>query len=238
MNTDRKPRDRRRPGRPSSSETAVDVRDELVEAAGELFAELGYRGASVARIAERAGVTPAMVRYYFGTKEGLLEAVLDRVFGRLLERIGDLADEEASSREGSPIGAFIEIYLKAVTSEPWLAGFMVREVLSEATPVRERFVETFASRAVPRVLELFESEMKAGRLRRDLDPRLAFLSVLGMCLFPMIARPVLSQLPSFQGADDMEAELAAHTQRLFLEGAAVSTGEAPPDTLAGTRRKP
>ena len=59
----------RRPGR-------HDTREEILAAARDLFADRGYDGASVRQIATRAGVDPALVHHYFGTKESLFRATI------------------------------------------------------------------------------------------------------------------------------------------------------------------
>jgi AcrR family transcriptional regulator len=55
---------------------AAASRRALLTAAGELFHERGYNGATVREIGERAGVDPALIARYFGGKEGLYLAVL------------------------------------------------------------------------------------------------------------------------------------------------------------------
>jgi AcrR family transcriptional regulator len=65
---------RRRTGRRPGNN---DTRAEILVSARELFAERGYDGASVRQIATRAGVDPALVHHYFGTKESLFRATID-----------------------------------------------------------------------------------------------------------------------------------------------------------------
>lgn len=55
-----------------------DVSIAILDAAERAFAEFGYRGASLRSIAREAGVNQAMVAYYFGSKEGLVHAVIRR----------------------------------------------------------------------------------------------------------------------------------------------------------------
>ena len=62
----------RRPGRPRADET--NLRERLLDAAVECFAGDGIAAASLRNIAIKAGVTPALVHYYFGSKERLLDA--------------------------------------------------------------------------------------------------------------------------------------------------------------------
>jgi AcrR family transcriptional regulator len=63
----------RRPGNPGT-------REAILAAAREAFARHGYAGASVRRIAAAAGVDPALVHHYFGTKDDLFAAALELPF--------------------------------------------------------------------------------------------------------------------------------------------------------------
>jgi AcrR family transcriptional regulator len=60
----------RRPGK-------NDTRAEILVSAREIFAERGYDGASIRQIATDAGVDPALVHHYFGTKESLFRATIE-----------------------------------------------------------------------------------------------------------------------------------------------------------------
>ncbi|HNT89978.1 MAG TPA: TetR family transcriptional regulator, partial [Candidatus Hydrogenedentes bacterium] len=59
-------------------ERPLDTKTVLLDTAGELFAALGFEGASVRAIAERAGTNIAAVNYHFGTKDNLYAEVLRR----------------------------------------------------------------------------------------------------------------------------------------------------------------
>jgi AcrR family transcriptional regulator len=60
--------------RPSREERRRRTEATILEAARELFAELGYERATIRGVASRAGVDPALVMQYFGSKEGLFSA--------------------------------------------------------------------------------------------------------------------------------------------------------------------
>ena len=58
-------------------------RERILEAAEQVFGDAGFAGASLRAIVRRAHVNLATVYYYFGSKNGLMEAVLKRRFGPL-----------------------------------------------------------------------------------------------------------------------------------------------------------
>ena len=66
-------------GRPGKGDGETETRDRILQAAEDRFARDGYSGATVRAIAQAAGITPAMIHYYFGSKEKLYHAVLERI---------------------------------------------------------------------------------------------------------------------------------------------------------------
>lgn len=200
---------RRRPGRPARRKGGADPREALLDAAGRLFAERGPGSHSLRAVAAAAGVTPAMVHYYFGDKRGLADALLERALARLLVRVSSVRRFEDLP----------ETIIHAFGAEPWIPSLLVREVLSEEGRFRERFIESYASKVSRIVPGMLQGEMAAGRLRRDLDPRLAFVSLAGMMGFAFLARPVLEVVLGIRYDAAFLDRFAEHTRRLFLEGA-------------------
>jgi len=214
-------RTRRRPGRPArrpgEEARGDEVRARLLRVAQELFAERGYAAVSVRALARAAHVSPAMIAYYFRDKAGLLDAVVDDVFERLIGQLRELAAEAPAG--GDAAERFIRLYVATLAREPWLPSFLVREVLAGDPARRARFVARFPARLAPVVLPLLQREAASGRLRADLDPALTLLSVIGMCAFPFLVQPLLGAILDYRLDEDFRARLADHTTRLFLDGA-------------------
>lgn len=215
-------RSTRQPGRPPS-EARPETREALLEAANRLFARHGAGEVSLRRLATEAGVTPAMVHYYFGGKEGLYDAMLERAFARVIEGASALAarGRGEGDRSGDVLQNLLELLTSTFAAEPWLPTLVVREVLSEGGRFRERFVRDYASRMAELLPGLMRAEIDAGRFRSDLDPRLAFLSFMGMAVFPFVARPVVEPALGIEYDADFLRRFVAHTHRLFVEGAGV-----------------
>jgi AcrR family transcriptional regulator len=181
------------------------------------FAAQGYAAVSVRALARAAGVSPGMIAYYFRDKAGLLDAVLEDVFERLLAQVKEIA--AAAPAGGDVTARLIRLYTETLGREPWLPSFLVREVLGGDAARRARFAARFPGRIAPVVLPLLRGEVASGRLRRDLDPMLTVLSLLGMCAFPYLAHPLIGPVLGYELDAAFRGRLAEHTARLFLDGA-------------------
>ncbi len=82
----------------------MGAKEAIVIAADEMFGEVGFDVATTREIAERSGVNKALIHYHFGSKERLLESVLDRYFSRLREEV-----EGALTAEGSLTDRFVHL---------------------------------------------------------------------------------------------------------------------------------
>ncbi len=81
-------------------------------------------------------------------------------------------------------------------------------------PYRAQFVRDFPSRIAPLAIESIRRSIEAGRLRAGLDPRLVFVSCIGMAAMPFIAAPLLERLFGREFARDPE-RLIGHTLEML-----------------------
>jgi TetR/AcrR family transcriptional regulator len=206
-------------GRPrNESNEGIEPRQVLIETAARLFGEQGYAETSLKAVANGAQVTPAMIAYYFKDKPGLLEAVTLSGLERLMAALEAAVDEDESEEAFAP--RFIRTYLSTINESPWIPQILIREVVSRDTPLRQLFIDRFASRALKIVPPRVMAEIESGRLRHDLDPRYTLLSLVGMCLFPYLAQPVLGPLLDYQFDEAFGEQYTNHVLKLFLDGAA------------------
>jgi AcrR family transcriptional regulator len=209
----RKPRRAR--GRPSAGgDTAV--RESLLDAARGLFLARGFAGVSIREIAAEAGATAAMIHYYFGDKLGLYRAMLEAAIGPFRATLARMRAQGAESPVG--IATLIHLYMRTLAANPWVPQLIVQEVLAEGGRFRTQFIEQFAGKLAPLFVEVLEREQAAGRLRRDVDPRLAAISAISLCVFPFVSLPVTSRVLGLSVAGEPLERLAAHTAGVFLNG--------------------
>lgn len=216
-------RKRRKPGRPAlRGRDAEEVKRALVAAARELFTRRGFGEVGIRELSRAAGVTPGMISYYFGGKQGLYEAMLASVFDELLARVRELAAQPAQST--APLAGFVRMYAATLSAQPWLPALLLREVITGDPGVRARFVERFAQRGAVLLPGLVSAEIASGALRKDLDPVLTVLSLVGASVFPFLAYPVLGKTLGYELNAEFAERLASHTTALFLDGARPRAG--------------
>ena len=201
-------------GRPPA-ERDVAVRQQLLSAARNLFAKHGYDAVSTRALAEAAQVNPAMINYYFDNKQGLYEAVIADTVQPLVQRLGALL---AGGDQERPIRTFLEAYMRTLGANPWMPPLILREVVAEGGRLRGWFIQQIASKGGGLLTQLIKREQDAGRLRADLDPSMAALSLVSMAVFPFVAMPVASEVFGMRVREDYLDRLIAHTERLYLEG--------------------
>lgn len=203
----------RRPGRPRGN--APDQRERLLDAALRAYVAQGISATSLRDVAAEAGVTPALLGYYFGGKDALLQAVMDE---RLLPLVAGVGHglQQAEDNAAALVAGLVHGLHAAVARYPWLPGLWVREVLSEGGALRELMLERIAPQ-VPQLLATRLAAIQArGGLNPDLDPRLLVVSLIGLTLFPLAAEPVWRRL--FDAADIDHAALIKHTFALLDRG--------------------
>ncbi|MFJ8578722.1 TetR family transcriptional regulator [Micromonospora sp. NPDC093277] len=131
----------RRPGNP-------DTREAILDAARAAFAERGFDAASIRAIAAAAGVDPALVHHYFGTKEELFRAtvaipldpaeLLPAVLAAGPDQVGERLVRTFLKVWDSPVGAAGLALLRSAVNNEWTAR-LLREFL--VTQVLRRVVE-------------------------------------------------------------------------------------------------
>jgi AcrR family transcriptional regulator len=87
----------------------------MLDAAEAVFGEQGFRGASMERIAERSGVTKALVYQYFASKEGLYASCIERARARLFERIEAVAAAARSPRDR--LASAVDVYFDEIDAD-------------------------------------------------------------------------------------------------------------------------
>lgn len=153
---------------------------EVRDAAARSFAEKGYLGAGTKDIADRLGIRAASLYYYLPSKEAALAAVCEHGITSFIENLRDIIESDQPGRD--KIRAVVANQLSPLRKDP--DGDYVRVFLRHrhelAEPARKQMVG-LAREFQELVQTVFAEGVSKGEFRRDLDPKLAMLALLGLC---------------------------------------------------------
>jgi AcrR family transcriptional regulator len=197
------------PGR--KTETATDAArwrrrkearpSEIGRAALECFAERGFAGSSLDEIAARAGVTKGTLYLYFPNKEALFKEVVRQAL------VPQIAAFEERIKQGAPASHQLEQIIAGwpeIIASPNL-GFIPKLMIAEAgnfPDLAQFYLREVIGRARRLIVGILRRGMARGEFRR-LDPRSAFLSVIGPLLLAVLWRH------SFERHDDAPLDVKA-----------------------------
>lgn len=143
-------------------------RAQVVAAAARTVAEVGYANASLARIAERAGISKSVISYHFAGKDELMTLVATEFFQEAWEHMEPLiaAEETAVGQVRAWVGSQLEYFARHRTR--FLA--MIDVVASHRGPDGSRPFAEAEDEEVEGLTEILRAGQQAGELR-DFDPR-------------------------------------------------------------------
>ncbi len=185
------------------------TRERLLDAAGEVFAERGYRRATVREICRRARVNVASVNYYFKGKEDLYADVLEFAYRQARQKY---PESDLSGRAGSPesrLSGFIRLFLLRILDEgrpAWFGKLMAREIVEPTGALGkmiDRAILPIHGSLGGLVREIVGSRPPDEEIRRHV------FSILGQCLFYRHAWPVIARLYPDVRYDAAEIERTA-----------------------------
>ena len=166
--------------------------DSILDAAEQLFARQGFTATTIKQIGKEAAVNPALLYYYYDSKETLYRAMLQRILGQLLARGVD-AIERASSH-ADRIRAFVRAQARLLGEHPHFPQLLVRELVDHQAAHAEQAITNTAAGAFRRLCEVIEAGQRDGAFRKSLDPRFTAISIIAQVAYFAIARPAVGLL--------------------------------------------
>ncbi len=172
----------------NKEENINTTEQQILEAAKSVFFEKGMDGARMQEIADRAGINKALLHYYFRTKEKLFKHIFENVFQSIFQTVNQSIEQKAD------LFVFIEIfvknYIRVLSQNPYIPNFIINEM--NRNP---KFVVEFTGhlRLNKNNLEkLIIKSMETNQIIPiNVDHFLA--DIMGMCLFPIIAKPIIQE---------------------------------------------
>ena len=220
------PRPARRAGRIAKMAQPPDfnARDHLLDTAGRLMADRHVTDVSLSELAVHSGLNSALVKYYFGNKDGLLLALVDRDGAAALRDLQQLLQQDLSPTEKlrRHIGGIINNFYR----RPYLNRLLhsLLDSRREDSAAARQITRSFIEPVLNLQRELLNQGVKSGEFR-SIDPMLFYVSVLGACDHLFNARYALQHFSGRDTVSDAVREkYIAHVVDVFVNGISARTG--------------
>jgi TetR/AcrR family transcriptional regulator len=190
--------DRRGRGRPPRSENPRQ--DEILRAALRAFAQGGYEGTNLRRIAADADVDVALIAHHFGSKLGLWKAVVDRLATRLS---GVTEETPGASSDADVVGRIrraLRRYIETVSDVPEL-GMVVTQEMQFPGERRDYVYDRLVKPRHDQLVPLIREAIAAGVIRPQ-DPDLLFFLLVTSISTSMAIRPLIARFSEAAGSVD------------------------------------
>ncbi|HEX4970882.1 MAG TPA: TetR family transcriptional regulator [Steroidobacteraceae bacterium] len=218
----RRPRQAKRSGRRAGRipraavEPDFSARERLLDTAGRLMSDRHSIDVSLSEIAGHSGLNSALVKYYFGNKNGLLLALVEREAAAALQGFEELLRQDLSPTEKlrRHIAGIINNFFRTPYLNRLLHSLLDDRHARSAKQVNRIFVQPLMELQ----RELLAAGMRAGEFK-PVDPLLFYVSVLGACDHLFNARYAVRSLAGVAGMDDeLRERYVAHVCDVFIHG--------------------
>ena len=163
--------------------------DQILDAAEALFARKGLEPTTIKEIGTAAGQNPALLYYYFGSKDELYHAVLQRVLSGMLARGGAAFDAATTPQDA--IRALVAAQMEFVLGHPNAPRLLMREMLDHEARQAETLLLQSAAALFERLCGVIEQGQRDGSFRSEIEPRFAAISTIAQVVYFIIARPAI-----------------------------------------------
>jgi len=170
----------------------MDKKDHIINIAIELFAEKGFEGTSIRELAAKADVNVAMVNYYFGSKDKLFEAIIEKKATHMKGKLEELlADTKLTEIEKMDI--IIESYVDRILSQPNYHRLIHQELLvKQRMSLHDNIAKIFSGNTLM-VKAIIEGGIKKKAFKK-VDPEMTMATIVGTINQVMLSKSMCLML--------------------------------------------
>lgn len=168
-----------------------DARRALIDAAQSILATRPAGRLTVREVAAQAGCDVALVNYYFGSKEGLLDAALDDALAEVLRVMAATTKREGTLEE--QIRRLVREPILALGERRHLPRVVIGQVLLERGPRADRYIAALGLSYLRSVEEIIEEGVRSGAFRK-VDSRALVYSFAALPSFFFLMAPVIERI--------------------------------------------
>ncbi len=192
----------------------------LMDAAEGLFAAKGFGSTSVRDIAQAAGVNLAMISYYFGSKDGLLEAIFSHRMRTVQVKFEDLIIRKDLTPP-QKVDLLVDMYLDRMFAQTSFHKIVVQEsAVLENTSLRALVID-YKSRNGELVRSLINQGVRSGDFRKGVDVQLLMMTLIGTANHALTGKSYYCEVNGLGSLSDdeyqalLKKKLSTHLKTLF-----------------------
>lgn len=173
------------------TEHEMNTEQKILDAAKEVFQHKGLTGARMQEIADKAGINKALLHYYYRTKEKLFEKVFEFAFSLFIPRVKEMMSSDKPIFE--KLEFFVENYIELLQKHPFIPSFIISELNRNPkmlVKIFEKNVQLLQEGLVQKLDDQIKIEVQEGILK-PISARNLMTNVVSLCIFPIVARPIL-----------------------------------------------
>ncbi|HWC52931.1 MAG TPA: TetR family transcriptional regulator [Chitinophagaceae bacterium] len=193
---------------------------QIMEAAEKLFAEKGFAGTSVRDIADEADVNLAMISYYFGSKEKLMETIFKyRGENIKLQLENMLQNKKMSSLE--KVYLLIDNHINRFMQQQCFHKIMAREQMVNIAGATHKLIHQLKKTNQELVKQLILEGQKKGEFKKNIDVPLMMATLIGTTNHLVTTQHYYREINDLQSMPDEEFQahlkkkLSHHLKSLF-----------------------
>lgn len=199
-------------GRPSKK---TEARQKLIEQARKLFSVMPYDKVSIRLVAQKAGTNSSLIRYYFGNKAGLFEAMARETLAPVHQQLVRLQSDSTQRN----LTELMRIYYQLMVKHPFFPRLVVQVMnMAPSQQQRQLLEKVFTDLTKPMQDVIFEKLEQEGVLRSGVDPSLCKVSYISLMVFPFMAPTSILAIHGIEITEEFLNRLFEHNIRLMTEG--------------------
>src|SRR5450631_1235748 len=193
---------------------------QLLDTAEMLFSRKGFDGTSVRDIAESAGINTAMISYYFGSKEKLMEEIFERKSMNIREKVDALLKED-SLDPLQKMFCLVDEYIDGIMSRKQFHRILLTEQIINQNPAIIQMTEKMKVRNSECINDLIRLGQKKGLFKKNIDIPMLTNTLIGTISYMLINMDFYRHYHSLDSLKDEEFErvikkkLSTHIRNIY-----------------------
>jgi AcrR family transcriptional regulator len=193
---------------------------QLLDTAEMLFSRKGFDGTSVRDIAEAAGINTAMISYYFGSKEKLMEEIFERKSLNIREKVDALLKDD-SLDPFQKMYSLVDVYIEGILQRKTFHRILLAEQIINQNPSIIQMVEKLKTKNTGYINELIRLGQKKGLFKKNIDIPMMTNTLIGTISYMLINMEFYKSYHHLEGLKEEEFErvvrkkLSVHIKNIY-----------------------